>query len=109
MDWPVRAFGQALEALEKADPDQHSGHGEHHHLHLSLGESTCAPEFTFTPGPLGPANWAGLCQLGKMQAPIDISASEKLPVDSLKVAYQPSALDIINDCNQYRVLLKFPD
>jgi len=44
-----------------------------------------------------------------MQAPIDISASEKLPVDGLKVAYQPSMLDIVNDCNQYRVLLKFPD
>jgi len=44
-----------------------------------------------------------------MQAPIDISASKRLPVDGLKVAYQPSVLDIINDCNQYRILLKFPD
>src|SRR5258708_22440569 len=44
-----------------------------------------------------------------MQAPIDISAAEKQPADSLKVAYQPSVLDIINDCNQYRILLKFPD
>jgi carbonic anhydrase len=103
------AFSQVMEHMEKADPGGHAGHGEHHHLHLRLGEATCAPEFTFTPGPLGPASWAGLCKSGKMQAPIDISASAKLPVDRLKVAYQPSVLDIINDCNQYRVLLKFPD
>ena len=106
---PCPAFGQVLEGLEKVDPGQHAGHGEHHHLHLPLGEAKCAPEFTFTPGPLGPSSWPGLCKLGKMQAPIDISASEKLPVDGLKVAYQPSVLDIINDCNQYRILLKFPD
>ena len=105
----VPAFGQVMEGMEKVDPGQHAGHGEHHHLHLSLGEAKCAPEFTFTPGPLGPSSWAGLCRLGKMQAPIDISASEKLPVGGLKVAYQPSVLDIVNDCNQYRVLLKFPD
>jgi carbonic anhydrase len=106
---PRLAFGQVLESLEKADHSEHAAHGEHHHLHLPLGEATCAPEFTFTPGPLGPSSWPGLCKLGKMQAPIDISASEKLPVDGLKVAYQPAVLDIINDCNQYRVLLKFPD
>jgi carbonic anhydrase len=106
---PVPAFGQVLENLEKVDPGQHAGHGEHHHLHLPLGEAKCAPEFTFAPGPLGPSAWSGLCKLGKMQAPIDISASEKLPVDGLKVSYQPSVLDIINDCNQYRILLKFPD
>jgi carbonic anhydrase len=44
-----------------------------------------------------------------VQAPIDISAPEKLPVDGLKVAYQPSLLDITNDCNEYPILLKFPD
>jgi carbonic anhydrase len=106
---PVPAFGQLLEGLEKVDPGQHAGHGEHHHLHLPLGEAKCAPAFTFTPGPLGPSTWPGLCKVGRMQAPIDISASEKLPVDGLKVAYRPSVLDIVNDCNQYRVLLKFPD
>jgi carbonic anhydrase len=106
---PVPAFGQVLERLDKADPNPHAGHGEHHHLHLSLGPAKCAPEFTFTPGPLGPSSWAGLCKVGKMQAPIDISASEKLPVDGLKIAYKPSVLDVVNDCNQYRVLLKFPD
>lgn len=106
---PVPAFGQVLDSMEKMDPGQHAGHGEHHHLHLPLGEAKCAPQFTFTPGPLGPTSWSGLCKLGKMQSPIDISESERLPIDGLKVAYQPSVLDIINDCNEYRVLLKFPD
>jgi len=106
---PARAFSQVLESLDKAEPGEHAGHGEHHHLHLPLGEAKCAPDFTYTQGPLGPASWGALCKLGKMQAPIDISASDKLPLDSLKVAYQPSVLDIINDCNQYRILLKFPD
>jgi carbonic anhydrase len=103
------ALTQVLENLEKVDPGQHAAHGEHHHLHLPMGEAKCAPAFTFTPGPLGPASWGALCKAGKMQAPIDISATEKLPVDSLKIGYQPSVLDIINDCNQYRVLIKFPD
>ena len=103
------AFSQVLEHMEKADPGEHAGHGEHHHLHLPLGESKCAPQFTYTQGRVGPANWGAVCKLGKMQAPIDISASETLPVDGLKIAYQPSVLDIIDDCNQYRILLKFPD
>jgi carbonic anhydrase len=102
-------LSQVMETMEKAEPGQHAGHGEHHHLHLPIGEAKCAPEFTFTPGPLGPASWGAMCKAGKMQAPIDISAAEKLPVDGLKVGYQPSVLDIINDCNQYRVLVKFPD
>ena len=106
---PLPAFSQVLETLDKAEPSEHAGHGEHHHLHLPLGEAKCAPEFTYAQGPLGPSSWGALCKLGKMQSPIDISASQKLPVDGLKVAYQPSTLDIINDCNQYRILLKFPD
>jgi len=44
-----------------------------------------------------------------MQAPIDIQHAEKLPIDILKVNYQPADLDIINNCNQYRILVKFPD
>jgi carbonic anhydrase len=44
-----------------------------------------------------------------MQAPIDIEHSEKLRIDDLRVKYQPADLDILNDCNEYRILLKFPD
>jgi carbonic anhydrase len=103
------AFSQVMEHMDKLEPGEHAGHAEHHHLHLPLGEAKCAPQFTYAQGPSGPSSWGALCKLGKMQAPIDISISEKLPVDGLKIAYQPSAVDIVNDCNQYRILLKFPD
>jgi len=44
-----------------------------------------------------------------MQAPIDIQHAEKLRIYDLKFNYQPADLDIVNDCNQYRILVKFPD
>ena len=102
---------QVAQPLEKVEPGQHDQHakGEHHHLHLLLGEEKCDPQFTYDDGPLGPSHWPGLCTTGKMQAPIDIEHSEKLHIYDLKFNYQPADLDIVNDCNQYRILLKFPD
>ncbi len=47
--------------------------------------------------------------MGRMQAPIDIRHAERLPIDNLKIRYEPVDLDIINDCNEHRVLVKFPD
>ena len=44
-----------------------------------------------------------------MQAPIDIEKPEQLPINNLKFGYQPADLDIVNDCNQYRIAVKFPD
>jgi carbonic anhydrase len=44
-----------------------------------------------------------------MQSPIDIRRSEELRIDLPKFKYQRADLDIINDCNNYRILLKFPD
>src|SRR5215472_3811352 len=101
-------YGQVMEKMEKMEPGQHAGHGEHHHLQLPLGEEKCEPQFTYDLGPLGPNRWGELCSVGKMQAPIDISSSQALPVDKLKIGYKPTALDIVNDCNQYRILVKFP-
>lgn len=101
---------QVAQPPEKMDPAEHQHmQGAHHHLHLVLGEEKCAPTYTYEDGPLGPSHWPGLCQTGNMQAPIDIEQADKLPITSLKFNYQPSDLDIINDCNQYRILLKFPD
>ncbi len=108
---------QIAEPPEKMEPGQqgqHEGHGEHdaqqhHHLHLALGGEKCDPKFTYEEGPLGPSHWAGLCNSGKMQAPIDIQHAEKLRINDLKFNYQPADLDIVNDCNQYRILVKFPD
>jgi carbonic anhydrase len=102
---PLRC--QVAEPPEQA-PQGHSAH-EHHHLHIMLGEEKCSPTYTYDDGPLGPSHWPGLCSTGKVQSPIDITHSEKLRIDDLKFNYQPADLDVINDCNQYRVLVKFPD
>jgi carbonic anhydrase len=100
--------GQVAEPAENAQPGQQQ-HQEHHHLHMAIGEQKCEPKYTYEEGPLGPGHWPGLCTTGKMQAPIDIGHAEKLRIDTLKVKYEPVDLDIINDCNQYRILVKFPD
>jgi carbonic anhydrase len=100
-------FSQVLEAPEKAEP----GHVHaHHHLHMQIGEEACAPKFTYEDGPTGPGHWPSACSSGRMQAPIDIEKAEKLPIqETLKIAYQPFDLDLVNDCNQYRIVLKVPD
>ena len=102
---------QVAQPPERVEPGQHGEHGkqEHHHLHMVLGEEKCDPQFTYEEGPHGPSRWPGLCNAGKMQAPIAIQHAEKLRIYSLKFNYQPVDLDIINDCNQYRILVKFPD
>jgi len=98
---------QVMEPQEKMEPGhQH----EHHHLHMPMGEEKCAPTYTYEAGPQGPDHWPGLCSTGKMQAPIDLLETEPLPIGSLlKFNYQPADLDIVNDCNRYRILVKFPD
>ncbi len=106
---PAPAVSQVIETLEKIEAGQHEGHEDHHHLPLPLREEKCEASYTYTEGVLGPSRWGGLCLIGKMQSPIDITHSDKLAVDNLKIGYQPADLDIINDCNQYRILVKFPD
>ena len=104
------AVCQVAQPPEKVEPGQHvHGSGDHHHLHIILGEETCNAKFSYADGPLGPAHWPELCSTGKMQAPIDIQHAAKLPIDDLKFNYKPADLDILNDCNRYRILLKFPD
>ena len=102
------ADGQVTELPAPVEHGQQSQH-EHHHLHMALGEEKCAPTFTYDDGPLGPSHWAGVCATGKMQAPINIEQAEKLRIYDLKFNYQAADLDVINDCNQYRILVKFPD
>jgi hypothetical protein len=96
-----------IESPEKMEPGQHAGHGDHHHLQLPLGEAQCEPKHTYQVGPLGSQPMGRDVQHGLKAGPIDISGSEPLPVDRLKIAYEPSALDIV-DCNEYRILVKFP-
>lgn len=104
---PIPAAGQVAQIPEKVEPGEHQH--AHHHLHIPMGEETCEVKYTYEDGALGPNHWPELCSTGKMQAPIDIEQAEKLPIDTLKIGYQAADLDIINDCNQYRVLVKFPD
>jgi len=44
-----------------------------------------------------------------MQGPIDIQHAEKLPINNFRFLNQPVDLDVINDCNKYRILIRFPD
>jgi len=103
--WP--ATGQLAQMPEKMNPGEHQH--AHHHLHIPMGEEKCEATYTYQEEATGPGQWTGVCATGKMQAPIDIKHSQKLPIDIPKFNYQPAPLDIINDCNQYRVLVKFPD
>jgi carbonic anhydrase len=108
LTYEVPAAGQVAQPPEKMQPGQHPQHA-HHHLHLPMGEEKCELKYAYDEGPLGPAHWPGLCNSGKMQAPIDIQRPRKMPADQLKINYEAADLDIINDCNRYRVLVKFPD
>ena len=101
------ATSQVAQPAEKVDPKQHQH--THQHLHLPMGEEKCELTYTYDDGPLGPSHWQGVCGTGQMQAPIDIQHPRKMPADQLKIHYEASDLDIINDCNRYRILVKFPD
>jgi len=100
--------GQGSQPADQT-PSGQPQHQEHHHLHMIIGEQQCAPQFTYEEGPLGPSHWPGLCTAGRMQAPIDIERAEKLRIDGLTIKYEPADLDVLNDCNEYRILVKFPD
>jgi len=108
LGYAIPANCQVAEPAEPTKHGQHAGH-DHHHLHLPMGEEKCAPTFTYDEGPLGPSHWPGVCATGKMQSPIDIEQADKLRIYDLKFNYQAADLDILNDCNQYRILVKFPD
>jgi carbonic anhydrase len=71
----------------------------------------CEPAFTYDEGPRGPSHWEGVCNVGHMQTPVDITNPEKVALDllpNLQFNYQPAELDMVNDCNNYQVKLRFP-
>jgi carbonic anhydrase len=104
------ALSQIAEPAEPA-PDAHQHmHMGAHFMNFPMGEETCAPQYTYTAGSLGPEHWLGVCRTGAMQSPIDIRNAEKLPLGTLlKFNYRPVPLDVINDCNRYRLLVRFPE
>lgn len=101
---------QIIEPSDKVQPGQeHQHHAGGHHMNIHMGEEKCGPSFTFSDGPQGPGHWPGVCTTGKSQSPVDIEHADKLRLSPLTFNYQPTELDMINDCNQYRVLVRFPD
>jgi|SRR5579863_257638 len=94
---------------DKVEPGQEHQHMGGMHMNFPMGEETCGPKYTYEAGPQGPDHWPSVCSTGKMQSPINIVSPEKLPISSLLTFnYQPADLDVINNCNQYRILVRFP-
>ena len=100
-----RSGAQIAEPSEKA-------HQHAHQMNIPSGASdTCEPQFTYEEGPRGPGHWQGVCASGQMQSPIDITKTEKMsipPLAPLEFHYQPATLDMVNDCNHYRINVRFP-
>jgi carbonic anhydrase len=81
-----------------------------HHMNFRMGWEKCAPTYAYDDGPAGPEHWSGVCRTGKMQSPVDIRDPQSLPIGGiLKFGYSPVDLDVINDCNASRILVRFPD
>lgn len=80
-------------------------------MNVPTGEGKCEVKYTYDEGPLGPSHWPGVCATGLMQSPVDIKMerAEKLPINNLRFLYKPADLDVVNDCNRYRILVRFPD
>jgi carbonic anhydrase len=93
-------------------PERPEQHRHSHDFNLPSGVTdNCEPTYTYVEGPRGPSHWAGVCNTGHMQTPIDISKSEKVSLallPQLRFNYQPSELDMVNDCNNYQLKLRFP-
>jgi carbonic anhydrase len=71
----------------------------------------CEPAYTYDEGPRGPSHWEGVCNVGHIQTPVDITNPEKVSLEllpNLQFNYQPVELDMVNDCNNYQVKLRFP-
>ena len=108
------AAGQAAEPSEKLEQHQHMpGMGMSMDMNLASGVADkCAPKFTYEEGPRGPSHWEGVCNTGHMQAPINITNPQIVPIPPLpplEFKYQPADLDLVNDCNKYQIKARFPD
>jgi carbonic anhydrase len=103
------AAGQIAEFPERAD-QHHHGHSMDMNMPSGVTDK-CGPTYTYDQGPRGPSHWAGACLTGQLQTPIDISNPEKIPLKLLPPLlfnYRPAELDMVNDCNNYQLKLRFP-
>ena len=102
------AAGQIAQPPERADQHRH-GHSMDMNLPSGVTDK-CGPTYTYDEGPRGPSHWAGVCETGHMQTPIDITKAEKIPLKLLPpllFSYRPAELDMVNDCNNYQLKLRF--
>jgi carbonic anhydrase len=106
--------GAAPAAGQIAEPAETPGQHQHEHSLDTLLPSgvtdKCEPIYTYEEGPRGPSQWGGVCETGHMQTPIDITKAEKIPdalLPQLQFSYQPAELDMVNDCNNYQLKLRF--
>lgn len=103
------AAGQIAQPPERADRHRHD-----HSMEMNIPSGVtdkCGPAYTYDEGPRGPSHWGGVCTTGRMQTPIDISNPEKIPLRLLpepQFNYRPAELDMVNDCNNYQLKLRFP-
>jgi carbonic anhydrase len=101
------AIGQIAQLPERAEQHQHD-----HSLNVPSGATdNCGPTYTYDEGPRGPNHWEGVCNTGLLQSPVNISNPEKVSaklLPQLLFKYQPAELDMVNDCNNYQVKLRFP-
>jgi carbonic anhydrase len=101
------AAGQIAQLPERPEQHKHA-----HDLNIPSGVTDkCEPTYTYEEGPRGPSHWAGVCNTGHLQTPIDISNPEKISLAMLpqpQFNYQPAELDMVNDCNHYQLKLRFP-
>jgi carbonic anhydrase len=99
--------GQVAQPPEKLPQHQH---GHAHQMNLPSGVSDkCEPKFSYEDGPLAPSHWQGVCNTGHSQSPVDITATKKMPISPLEFHYQPTELDMVNDCNKYLIKVRFPE
>src|SRR5215469_17491989 len=82
-------FAQAAPAdAQAAEPPEHPEQHQHMHgmkmgmdMNIPSGVSDkCAPKFTYEDGPRGPSHWEGVCNTGRMQAPINITNPQIVPI-----------------------------
>jgi len=102
---------QTQPAPEKTEPAQHQ-HGHSMDMNIPSGASAkCEPKFTYEEGATGPSHWPGVCNAGNSQSPVDIIKTQKSaisPLALLEFNYQPTNLDMVNDCNKYLIKVRFP-
>lgn len=101
------ALGQAGQPRETPE-ELHHMHGMEMNIPSGVTDK-CEPKFTYDDGPLGPSHWTGVCTTGRAQAPVNITKTEKMStLAPLLMNYQPVDLDMVNDCNRYRIKVRFP-